>query len=53
MPNIGSLLPPEYPALQRLPLILLESRWDPEKVNTRKLLLADPATMPHWGTGYW
>jgi len=38
-------------AVQRLQFFLSESRWDPEKVNGRRLelLLADPATAPHGG----
>src|SRR6266704_1336787 len=41
----------QYPAVQRLQFFLSESRWDPEKVNARRLelLLADPATAPHAG----
>jgi hypothetical protein len=37
--------------VQRLQFFLSESRWDPEKVNERRLelLLADPATAPHGG----
>jgi hypothetical protein len=35
--------------VQRLQFFLSESRWDPERVNDRRLelLLADPATAPH------
>jgi hypothetical protein len=35
--------------VQRLQFFLSESRWDPERVNTRRLelLLGDPATAPH------
>jgi SRSO17 transposase len=35
--------------VQRLQFFLPESRWDPERVNARRLelLLADPATAPH------
>jgi hypothetical protein len=35
--------------VQRLQFFLSESRWDPERVNARRLelLLADPATAPH------
>src|SRR5882724_5859452 len=38
-------------AVQRLQFFLSESRWDPERVNARRLelLLADPATAPHEG----
>ncbi|MFE4663796.1 IS701 family transposase [Streptomyces sp. NPDC056716] len=41
----------QHPAVQRLQFFLSESRWDPEKVNARRvdLLLADPATAPHAG----
>src|SRR6478735_4298321 len=41
-----------HPAVQRLQFFLSESRWDPERVNARRLelLLADPATAPH-GSG--
>src|SRR5205809_479137 len=40
-----------HPAVQRLQFFLSESRWDPERVNARRLelLLADPATAPHEG----
>jgi SRSO17 transposase len=36
-------------AVQRLQFFLSESRWDPGKVNARRLelLLSDPATTPH------
>jgi hypothetical protein len=39
------------PAVQRLQFFLSESRWDPERVNARRLelLRADPATAPHDG----
>jgi DDE superfamily endonuclease len=39
----------QYPAVQRLQFFLSESRWDPERVNARRLelLRADPATAPH------
>ena len=39
----------QHPAVQRLQFLLSESRWDPERVNDRRLelLLADPATAPH------
>src|SRR5262249_3747230 len=41
----------QHPAVQRLQFFLSESRWDPERVNARRLelLLADPATAPHEG----
>jgi hypothetical protein len=41
----------QLPAVQRLQFFLSESRWDPDKVNGRRLelLLADPATAPHGG----
>jgi DDE superfamily endonuclease len=41
----------QLPAVQRLQFFLSESRWDPDKVNDRRLelLLADPATAPHGG----
>jgi hypothetical protein len=40
-----------HPAVQRLQFFLSESRWDPEKVNDRRLelLRAGPATAPHSG----
>src|SRR5436190_8589393 len=46
-PVTGSKLP----AVQRLQFFLSESRWDPERVNDRRLdlLRADPATAPHLG----
>jgi len=39
----------QHPAVQRLQFFLSESRWDPGRVNDRRLelLLADPATAPH------
>src|SRR6516164_9115318 len=39
----------QHPAVQRLQFFLSESRWDPGKVNARRLelLLADPSTAPH------
>src|SRR2546429_96157 len=39
----------QHPAVQRLQFFLSESRWDPERVNARRLdlLRADPATAPH------
>ena len=39
----------QHPAVQRLQFFLSESRWDPERVNDRRLelLRADPATAPH------
>jgi hypothetical protein len=41
----------QHPAVQRLQFFLSESRWDPDRVNERRLglLLADPATAPHGG----
>ncbi len=38
-----------HPAVQRLQFFLSESRWDPDRVNARRLelLRADPATAPH------
>src|SRR5437773_901971 len=41
----------QHPAVQRLQFFLSESRWDPDRVNDRRLelLLADPATAPHGG----
>src|SRR2546430_7066307 len=38
-------------SVQRLQFFLSESRWDPERVNARRLelLRADPATAPHEG----
>src|SRR6266516_2235393 len=40
-----------HPAVQRLQFFLSESRWDPDRVNARRLelLRADPATAPHEG----
>jgi SRSO17 transposase len=37
--------------VRQLQFFLSESRWDPERVNARRLelLLADPATAPHGG----
>src|SRR5215470_5048884 len=42
----------QHPAVQRLQFFLSESRWDPGRVNARRLelLAADPATAPH-GSG--
>jgi DDE superfamily endonuclease len=39
----------QHPAVQRLQFFLSESRWDPERVNDRRLelLRAGPATAPH------
>ena len=39
----------QHPAVQRLQLFLSESRWDPDRVNARRLelLRADPASAPH------
>src|SRR3989440_5942403 len=41
----------QHPAVQRLQFFLSESRWDPERVNARRLdlLLSDRATAPHGG----
>jgi hypothetical protein len=41
----------QHAAVQRLQFFLSESRWDPERVNGRRLelLLSDPATAPHGG----
>ena len=41
----------QHPAVQRLQFFLSESRWDPDRVNARRLelLCADPATAPHGG----
>src|SRR5215831_21126406 len=41
----------QHAAVPRLQFFLSESRWDPERVNTRRLelLLADPATAPRGG----
>src|SRR5262249_13166846 len=41
----------QHAAVPRLQFFLSESRWDPERVNTRRvgLLLADPAAAPHRG----
>jgi hypothetical protein len=48
----GPVTGAQHPAVQRLQFFLPESRWDPERVNDRRLelLLADPATAPHRGT---
>src|SRR5881394_3529551 len=47
----GPVTGAQHPAVQRLQFFLSESRWDPERVNARRveLLLADPATAPHAG----
>src|SRR5256886_8765078 len=47
----GPVTGAQHPAVQRLQFFLSESRWDPERVNARRLelLLADPATAPHEG----
>jgi hypothetical protein len=39
----------QHAAVQRLQFFLSESRWDPDRVNDRRLelLAADPATAPH------
>src|ERR1700751_5783636 len=41
----------QHPAVQRLQFFLSESRWDPDRVNARRLelLAADPAAAPHGG----
>src|SRR6266702_4008109 len=41
----------QHRSVQRLQFFLSESRWDPERVNARRLelLLAGPATAPHEG----
>ncbi len=41
----------QHAAVQRLQFFLSESRWDPDRVNARRLelLRADPATAPHGG----
>jgi SRSO17 transposase len=41
----------QHRLVQRLQFFLSESRWDPERVNARRLelLAADPATAPHGG----
>src|SRR6202167_4524276 len=41
----------QHPAVQRLQFFLSESRWDPDKVNERRLglLLDDAATAPRGG----
>jgi DDE superfamily endonuclease len=41
----------QHAAVQRLQFFLSESRWDPDRVNARRLelLLADRATAPHGG----
>lgn len=41
----------QHPAVQRLQFFLSESRWDADRINSRRLdmLLADPATTPHDG----
>jgi hypothetical protein len=41
----------QHAAVQRLQFFLSESRWDPGRVNARRLelLAADPATAPHAG----
>jgi DDE superfamily endonuclease len=41
----------QHAAVQRLQFFLSESRWDPDRVNARRLelVLADPATAPHAG----
>jgi SRSO17 transposase len=41
----------QHPAVQRLQFFLSESRWDPDRVNARRLelLRSDPATAPRGG----
>ena len=41
----------QHRSVQRLQFFLSESRWDPERVNDRRLelLLSDPSTAPHGG----
>ena len=41
----------QHAAVQRLQFFLSESRWDPDRVNARRLelLRADAATAPHGG----
>jgi DDE superfamily endonuclease len=41
----------QQPAVQRLQFFLSESRWDPDRVNARRLelLRAEPATAPYGG----
>src|SRR5213595_2489377 len=41
----------QHRSVQRLQFFLSESRWDPDRVNARRLelLRADPATVPHGG----
>src|SRR6266702_829037 len=41
----------QHRSVQRLQFFLSESRWDPDRVNARRLelLRADPATAPHGG----
>jgi hypothetical protein len=45
----------QHPAVQRLQFFLSESRWDPERVNARRLelLRAAPATAPHEAGCWW
>jgi len=47
----GPVTGARHPAVQRLRFFLSESRWDPDRVNARRLelLLAGPATAPHGG----
>ena len=49
LPEAEPMTVAQHPAVQRLQLFPSESRWDPAKVNARRLelLLADPATAPH------
>ena len=43
----------QHPAVQRLQFFLSESRWDPERINDRRLdlLRCDPATATHPAVG--
>src|ERR1700752_3829245 len=47
----GPVAGAQHAAVQRLQFFLSESRWDPDRVNARRLelLRADPATAPHGG----
>jgi hypothetical protein len=40
---------PQHRSVQQLQFFLFESRWDPERINARRLelLRADPAIAPH------
>src|SRR5689334_10897847 len=39
----------QHPAVQRLQFFISESRWDPERVNSRRLELVTADTAPHGG----